>query len=46
MQSTTHQKLHSTREINKWLQRTGAAGFAFFLIKGLAWIVAALWAVY
>lgn len=23
----------------QWLQRAGAAGFAFFLIKGLAWLV-------
>lgn len=23
----------------QWLRRAGAAGFAFFLIKGLAWLV-------
>jgi hypothetical protein len=26
----------------KWLKRAGIAGFLFFLIKGLAWIVVAL----
>ena len=28
----------------KWLKRAGIAGFLFFLIKGLAWIVVALFA--
>ena len=29
-----------------WLRKLGAAGFAFFLIKGLVWIIAAAWIVY
>lgn len=29
-----------------WLRKLGAAGFAFFLIKGLVWIIAAAWFVY
>lgn len=28
----------------KWLKRVGAAGFLFFLIKGLVWIAIALFA--
>jgi hypothetical protein len=28
----------------KWLKRVGAAGFLFFLIKGLVWIAVALFA--
>ncbi|WP_294674374.1 hypothetical protein [uncultured Fluviicola sp.] len=28
----------------KWLKRAGAAGFLFFLIKGLVWIAIALFA--
>jgi hypothetical protein len=28
----------------KWLKRAGAAGFLFFLIKGLAWIAVGLFA--
>lgn len=28
----------------KWLKRAGLAGFLFFLIKGLVWIVVALFA--
>jgi hypothetical protein len=28
----------------KWLKRAGLAGFLFFLIKGLAWIVVAVFA--
>ena len=28
----------------KWLKRAGVAGFLFFLIKGLVWIVVALFA--
>lgn len=26
---------------SRWLRRAGAAGFAFFLIKGLAWLALA-----
>ena len=26
-----------------WLQRIGVAGFAFFLAKGLVWVVAMVW---
>lgn len=29
-----------------WLRRLGAAGFAFFLAKGLVWLVAATWLVF
>lgn len=28
----------STRPTARWLQRFGAVGFAFFLIKGLLWL--------
>lgn len=26
-----------------WLRRLGVAGFAFFLAKGLVWVIAAAW---
>lgn len=28
----------------KWLKRLGVAGFLFFLIKGIAWIVVSIFA--
>jgi hypothetical protein len=28
----------------EWLKRMGVAGFLFFLLKGIAWIVVAIWA--
>jgi hypothetical protein len=31
---------------NKWSRRIVKTGFAFFLIKGLLWIAAAVWVVY
>ena len=50
MQYITHhplpQKRLNTAANNKWLQRTVATGFAFFFIKGLVWIAAAVWVVY
>lgn len=46
MQVTTHQKRHNAPVINKWVQQAGIAGFSFFLIKGVAWIAIAVWAVY
>lgn len=46
MQVTTQQKTLSVTVTNKWLQRAGTAGFVFFLAKGLAWIIAAVWVVY
>ena len=46
MQYITHDKPHNSQALNKWLQQAGIAGFTFFLIKGLAWIVIAAWAVY
>ena len=29
-----------------WLRLAGTTGFAFFLVKGLAWIVVTVWAFY
>lgn len=43
MQSITHQKPQCTALKAKWLQRVCSIGFVFFLVKGLAWIVAAVW---
>lgn len=28
----------------QWLKRMGVAGFLFFLLKGIAWIVVMVWA--
>jgi len=39
------QKKQNTLANNKWLRRIFATGFAFFLIKGLAWIAAVVWIV-
>lgn len=41
-----HQQKKNAVASNKWLQRLYATGFAFFLIKGLVWIAAAVWVVY
>jgi len=46
MQSMTHQKPQYATLKNKWVRRTFSAGFFFFLAKGLAWIVAAVWVIF
>jgi hypothetical protein len=46
MQSITLKKPQNASVMNKWLQQAGIAGFSFFLIKGLLWIILAVWAVY
>ena len=33
------------RHAAQWFRRLTVAGFAFFLVKGLFWIVLAVWAV-
>lgn len=33
------------RDTARWVQRLTAAGFTFFLVKGLFWIALAVWAV-
>ncbi len=40
------QQQQNTTANNKWLRRIVTTGFAFFLIKGLAWIAAAVWVIY
>lgn len=39
-------KLKNNKRIKDWLKRLGAAGFLFFLIKGLLWIIVPLLLVY
>ena len=46
MQPITHQKSQTAAQPNKWLQRVYTTGFVFFLAKGLAWIIAAIWVIY
>jgi len=46
MQSLTNQYPYVSMSGNKWLQRACATGFIFFMLKGLLWIVAAVWLVY
>jgi hypothetical protein len=45
-QNYLFKKPQSSAENNKWLRQIYKAGFAFFLIKGLLWIAAAVWVVY
>jgi hypothetical protein len=46
MQSLTYQKPQRVVLTRKWLRRTCATGFVFFLAKGLVWIAAAVWVIY
>ena len=46
MQTTIQQKPQKIVLSNKWMRRAGTAGFSFFLVKGLVWIVVAVWAIY
>jgi hypothetical protein len=40
LETTPHNPQINNRK--KWLKRLGVAGFLFFLIKGIAWIVVAV----
>jgi hypothetical protein len=40
------QKQQDTATNKQWLRWLYTTGFAFFFIKGLAWIAAAAWIVY
>lgn len=39
MLTTTTSNRTTGERARPWLRRAGAAGFAFFLVKGLAWLV-------
>jgi len=38
-QSLTLPSIHSSGTLLRWLKRFGVAGFTFFLIKGLLWLI-------
>lgn len=39
MPTTTTSNRTTSENATQWLRRVGAAGIAFFLVKGLAWLV-------
>jgi hypothetical protein len=46
MNTQTHiDAMPDGRHAAMWFRRLTAAGFAFFLVKGLFWLVLAVWAV-
>lgn len=45
MQSIAQYAARRGGQVPRWLKRTGAVGFMFFLVKGLAWLAASAWLV-